>query len=310
MKEKKVVVENVYGREGEYAIKDGSNIIVGRFFLVDLRPENRSCIFRVNYYRKERQDLLKEAVRILIEKIFATTNTYKVNLLIDEDNNIRALTDLGLNLEGVIESNIINKGYYKNELLFGIDAISFENQEKTNVLRLKGLNIELKVLTPEDSEELLQYYIRNKKHLMAFEPAREESFYTLDLQKRILMESYKQYLNGTAIGFGVYKDGKFVGKIQLSNIVMGIFKSAFVGYSIDADHQNKGYMKEALRLVVDYSFDDMELHRIEASTLVDNVKSQKVLLGCGFKELGINEKYLFINGAWRDHKTFYCINNK
>jgi ribosomal-protein-alanine N-acetyltransferase len=64
-------------------------------------------------------------------------------------------------------------------------------------------------------------------------------------------------------------------------------------------------MKEALKLVLDYAFEDMELHRIEATTLLDNEKSQRVLVSCGFKEVGISEKYLFINGKWRDHKIFY-----
>ena len=98
---------------------------------------------------------------------------------------------------------------------------------------------------------------------------------------------------------------KYIGKVQISNIVLGIFKSAFVGYSIDVEYQGQGYMKEALNLVLEYAFIDMELHRIEASTLIDNLRSQGVLMGCGFKKLGINEKYLYINGEWRDHITFY-----
>jgi ribosomal-protein-alanine N-acetyltransferase len=56
---------------------------------------------------------------------------------------------------------------------------------------------------------------------------------------------------------------------------------------------------------VEYAFDELELHRIEATTLIDNEKSQRVLRNCGFKELGISEKYLYINGEWRDHMIFY-----
>ena len=52
-----------------------------------------------------------------------------------------------------------------------------------------------------------------------------------------------------------------------------------------------------------------ELHRIEASALVDNEKSIGVLKSCGFKMLGINENYLLINGKWRDHVTYYTIKN-
>ncbi len=42
-------------------------------------------------------------------------------------------------------------------------------------------------------------------------------------------------------------------------------------------------MKEALKLLIDYTFNEIDIHRIEASTLIDNIRSQKVLEGCGFK---------------------------
>jgi ribosomal-protein-alanine N-acetyltransferase len=308
MAQKAVTVENVSGREGQYIIKDYNGITAGRFFLVDYQAESRSCIFRVQYYNGSNFDILKEALQVLLRKIFTSTNAFKVNILINEECNVRAFTDLGFMLEGVLEDNIISKGHYKSELLFGINAQEFESSQRTNILRFKGNNIELKILTPEDAEDMLNYYIRNKRYLQDFEPTREDSFYTLEVQRRILMENYKQYLNGVTVGFGIYKGSVLIGKVQLSNIVMGIFRNAVVGYSVDKDLQGKGYMKEALSLALEYAFEEMELHRIEASTLVDNIKSQRVLSACGFKEVGINKEYLFINGAWRDHKTFYIIN--
>ena len=105
----------------------------------------------------------------------------------------------------------------------------------------------------------------------------------------------------------IFKDEKFIGKIKLSNIVYGIFKSGILGYSIDKDEQGKGYMKESVKLMMDYAFSECELHRIEASALVDNEKSIGVLKSCGFKILGVNKNYLLINGKWRDHVTYYII---
>jgi ribosomal-protein-alanine N-acetyltransferase len=109
------------------------------------------------------------------------------------------------------------------------------------------------------------------------------------------------------VNCGIFKEDKLIGKIRLSNIVYGAFKSGIIGYSMDAEQQGKGYMKEALKLMLNYCFEEMDLHRIEASTLVDNIKSQSVLKGCGFTELGLNKNYLYINGGWRDHITFYII---
>ena len=66
-------------------------------------------------------------------------------------------------------------------------------------------------------------------------------------------------------------------------------------------------MKETVNMVVNYAFNELGLHRIEASALVDNERSKNVLNGCGFEELGRNKNYLFINGKWHDHITFYMV---
>ena len=86
-----------------------------------------------------------------------------------------------------------------------------------------------------------------------------------------------------------------------------IFKNGILGYSIDQNYQGKGFMKEAVDKVVDYAFNEVNLHRVEASALLDNERSKGVLSGCGFKELGINKEYLFINDKWHDHITFYKV---
>ena len=114
-------------------------------------------------------------------------------------------------------------------------------------------------------------------------------------------------MTGVGSDLGIYIDGKLIGKAKISNIVYGVFKSGILGYSIDKEYEGKGYMKESIRLVLDYAKEYLDLHRIEASVLTTNYRSKGVLLACGFEEVGINKKYLFINGKWSDHITFYRI---
>ena len=98
-------------------------------------------------------------------------------------------------------------------------------------------------------------------------------------------ESYKQLMVGTGMDLGIYLKDKLIGKIKVSNIVHGVFKSAIIGYSIDKEHQGRGYMKEAVLLVEKYCKQYLDLHRLEASVLVDNNKSKRVLLKSGFEEI-------------------------
>ena len=109
---------------------------------------------------------------------------------------------------------------------------------------------------------------------------------------------------------GIFKENKLIGKVKISNIVSGIFKNGIIGYSIDKDQQGNGYMKEAVKMALEYAFKELRLHRIEASALVENTRSRNVLIACGFKELGLNEEYLFIDGKWRDHVTYYITSNQ
>ena len=224
-----------------------------------------------------------------------------------DDINLSVFLDIGFSLEGIFIDNLYIQGELANEISMGITRKEYNSGSCLNLLKLEGKKITLKILMPNDDDDMLDFYIRNKKHLENFEPNRDNIFYTKQVQHNILTESYRQYLNGSALDFGIYKNETLIGKIRLSNIVYGIFKSGIIGYSIDKDEQGKGYMKDAVSTLTKYAFEELDLHRVEASTLTDNEKSKRVLLGCGFKMLGVNEDYLYINGKWQDHITFYKI---
>ena len=308
MSESKVIfINQSKGNINDYIIKDKDSILLGRFTIAELDKESKKCNVKLKFFKDDKHNLLREAVISILRAIFKDNNTYKVNILVDENINYKVFLDLGFTLEGILSENLFSNGIFLDELSFGINRNDFNNIQRNYIVRLKGKNITLRNLTPDDAESLLEYYIRNEDHLRNYEPSRDNSFYTVEAQREVLLESYKGLMTGKCVDFGIYSDEILIGKVKISNIVYGVFKSGIVGYSMDKDYQGKGYMKEALKLVLKYAKDELELHRLEASVLVDNERSKNVLIGCGFKEVGLNEKYLFINGAWRDHLTFYRI---
>ena len=291
----------------EYIIKDKDKINIGRFIITDLDEENRKCDIKFKFYRVNDQDLLTETLKLVLKAVFNEIRVNKINIFISELIPISPFLDLGFVLEGIFNENIYSQGNSFSELSMGINRSDYNYGNRISLVNIEGRDFNIKLLAPEHAQNLLDYYIRNKKHLEPFEPLRDNSFYTYEVQKNILSDSYRQFLNGTAVDLGIFKDDYLIGKLKLSNIVYGIFKSGILGYSIDKDEQGKGYMKEAVNLVVNYAFEDLDLHRVEASVLVDNEPSKHVLIGCGFTELGINKKYLYINGGWKDHITYYKV---
>lgn len=310
LQKQKVTITNKADSENDYVIKDKDKINIGRFSIIDLDENNRHCSIKLSFYRNEDYELLKETLKLIVQAILKNININKVNIYTIDSVNIASFLDLGFILEGILFDNLYNQGNYNNEICMGITRNDYYDCKRLNLVELVTDSIKVKLLTPENAEELLDYYIRNKDHLRDFEPSRDNSFYTLESQKNLLNESYRQFFNGTTIDLGIFLEEKLIGKVKISNIVTGIFKNGIIGYSIDKDEQGKGYMKKAVMLALEYAFKELRLHRIEASALVNNEKSKNVLLACGFKELGLNEKYLFINGKWRDHITYYITSDK
>ncbi len=302
-----IKIENDKINENEYLIKDIHNIVLGRFQITEFNESKRRCNIELSYYKEDNYLLLKNSLTGILKGIFKNKNIFKINIKVKYNINVNPFIDSGFILEGILSENEFYNGEYYDQLIMGITRYDFEKASPYSNIYLKGENIRIKNLTPAYAEDVFEYYKRNMMHLEHFEPARDKEFYTLEAQQKILIEGYKQYLNGTNIDMGIFIDENLIGKIKISNIVYGSLRSGIIGYSLDEEYCGRGYMSEALNLVLKYAFEECELHRIEASALVTNEKSRNVLRRCGFKFIGVNEKYLLIDGRWQDHATYYLV---
>jgi ribosomal-protein-alanine N-acetyltransferase len=85
---------------------------------------------------------------------------------------------------------------------------------------------------------------------------------------------------------------------------------AEIGYMLHPDHQNKGYMHEALNEVINYGFGVMQLHSIEANVKPDNQPSVKILEKSNFvREAYFKENY-YSNGKFLDSAVYSLLTNK
>ncbi len=102
-------------------------------------------------------------------------------------------------------------------------------------------------------------------------------------------------------------DLELAGVFNLSEIVHGVFCSAYLGYYGFEGSVRKGYMSEGLGLVLDTAFRDLGLHRVEANVQPGNVRSLHLLTRIGFTREGYSRRYLKIGGRWRDHVRFAIL---
>jgi len=99
-------------------------------------------------------------------------------------------------------------------------------------------------------------------------------------------------------------DGRVAGLFNISEIVRRAFQSAYIGYGGVAGLEGQGYMTEGMRLVLDYAFTELGLHRLEANIQPGNAASIALVQRCGFVREGFSEKYLKLGGEWRDHERW------
>jgi [ribosomal protein S5]-alanine N-acetyltransferase len=172
-----------------------------------------------------------------------------------------------------------------------------------NGVLLETERLVLKVLNESDADKVLNYYLRNKNFLSDWEPVRDIEFYTMTFQQSQIVNELNLISEGKIFKVWILEkgDNSLIGSIALNNIVRGAFQSCHLGYKLDQDKINKGYMTEALEKVIEYAFKELQLHRIEANIIPHNFRSLRVVEKLGFYNEGLAIKYLRINGRWEDH---------
>jgi ribosomal-protein-alanine N-acetyltransferase len=161
-------------------------------------------------------------------------------------------------------------------------------------------------LTPEHAPALADAYTRNREHLEPWEPTRDRSFFTVDGQVSAVAGQLSAVRNGLVAAWVLVCGDQVVGRVNLNNIVMGVLRSASLGYWVDSEHLGRGLASGAVEFACAQG-QGRGLHRVEAGTLLHNVASQRVLERCGFELYGVAPRFLFIGGAWQDHRLYQRI---
>lgn len=102
--------------------------------------------------------------------------------------------------------------------------------------------------------------------------------------------------------------GQLLGGVNLNNVRRLSAQACNLGYWMGADYAGRGLMRAALQILLPHAFaldggaqPGLNLHRIDAACIPENIPSRRLLKRCGFHEIGLAPAYLKINGDWRDH---------
>lgn len=175
-------------------------------------------------------------------------------------------------------------------------------------LRLYGRRIVLRPLVPQDFTGWSEVRRRNGEWLTVWEPVKLPHHPDPETNREVFAARCgardRERLAGSQYAFGIFVDGAFAGEINLNNVVRGAFQSATIGYWIDKARAGRSFMSEAVVVLSQFAFEELGLHRIEVCIIPRNSNSRRVMEKLHFREEGIAERFLEINGVWEDHVRY------
>ena len=163
--------------------------------------------------------------------------------------------------------------------------------------------IKLRVAKMRDSKQLEKLILGNRSWLRPWEATNPEAPNSFDVRAS-LRGLLRQLDDQSGMPFVIEVQGQLQGQLNVANVMYGSVSSAVLGYWISPEVAGKSVMPTSVALVTDYLMDQVGLHRVEINVRPENTASLRVIQKLGFRYEGLKQRYIHINGDWRDHYVF------
>jgi diamine N-acetyltransferase len=173
------------------------------------------------------------------------------------------------------------------------------------MITLKGKHIYLRALEPEDLEFI--HTIENDESL--WELSNTITPYSKFLIRQYLEHSHKDIFEVKQLRLVIsdYEE-KALGMIDLFDFD---FKNSRAGVGIlvkETQDRQLGYGKEALQLLINYSFTHLGLHQLYCNISEENMASIKLFTSQGFNKIGLKEDWNYVDGTYKNEFIFQLVN--
>ncbi len=161
--------------------------------------------------------------------------------------------------------------------------------------RVVGENVYLSPVNPDDVEIYTKWM--HDPEIAQFMHFRTQ-LVSLPSERRML----EQFTDGGYVFAIVRKDDDtLIGNVGLANFD-NIARRATLGIFIgESDNHSRGYGAEAIRLILEYGFNTLNLHNIELTTHEDNARAYACYKKAGFREYGRRRDGTFKHGRYMDY---------
>ncbi len=172
-------------------------------------------------------------------------------------------------------------------------------------VRLTDKDLELRPLRLRDGRSWRELRERNAEWLRPWEatlPHPDPS--TATTYAAMVRQGNREAKAGRALPFGIFVGGRLTGQVTVAGIAWSSLRTCSIGYWVDQRSAGRGIMPRCVAMAGDFCFRQLKLHRIEINIRPENAASLAVVRKLGFRNEGLRQQYLHIDGDWRDHLSF------
>ena len=164
-------------------------------------------------------------------------------------------------------------------------------------------DVNVRLVRVRDAKKLEQLILGNREWLRPWEATNPNgpTSFNIKAQVRGLLRQMK---DDQGFPFVIEYQGVVVGQLNVSNVLFGSVGSAILGYWIAPGFAGKEITPTAVALVIDYLLNIVGLHRVEIDIRPENAASLRIVEKLGLRYEGLKERFIHINGDWRDHYVF------
>ena len=176
---------------------------------------------------------------------------------------------------------------------------------KISGFKLTGKRIILRPLKFSDAKDI---YSNIKDKRIAENTIRTPWPYKLEDAQKFIRKMQRAWKKGKSFAFGIESRDKkeVIGCIILYDVDFKN-KNTEISYWLGPKYRNQGIMTEGVKLVLNFAFRKLKLHRVWAKVFSDNPVSQEVLKRVGFKKEGYHRESTWHFGRWRNDVPYALL---
>lgn len=195
--------------------------------------------------------------------------------------------------------------FLKELLQFKIDQ---ELEKPTRMITLSGTTLFLRALEPEDLDFI--YEVENDE--LVWKVSNTQTPYSRFLIRQYLENAHQDIYEAKQLRLVICQNRDFqaVGLIDLFEFDPRNNRAGIGILIRKQEHRNNGIGTEALGLLIQYAFKQLNLHQLYANIDTENVVSSTLFTNFGFQKIGIKKQWNLVNGIYKDEALFQLINQQ